>query len=101
MSGYRKGGLVDYTGPALVHGTSSSPEAFLNADQTALFANLRDVLASMKVGSGASSSITIENITIQTTQLNNNQDFKSAGNALAEAFNSAINRRGLNLNTKR
>lgn len=101
FKGFRKGGLVDYTGPALVHGTSTNPEAFLNADQTALFANLRDVLSSMAVGSGTSAPITIENITIQTTQLNNNQDFKSAGNALAEAFSSAINRRGLNLNTKR
>lgn len=101
IDAYKKGGIVDYTGPAMVHGTLSNPEAFLNADQTALFANLRDVLASMKVGGGASTGITIENITIQTAQLNNNQDFKSAGNALAEAFSSAINRRGLNLNTKR
>ena len=32
---YRQGGLVDYTGAALVHGTPSKPEAFLNAEQTA------------------------------------------------------------------
>ena len=33
---YAKGGLVDYTGPAFVHGSRSKPEAFLNAKQTAM-----------------------------------------------------------------
>ena len=28
---FSKGGLVDYTGPAIVHGTPSKPESFLNA----------------------------------------------------------------------
>lgn len=32
---YKKGGLVDYTGIAQVHGSPSKPEAFLNAEQTA------------------------------------------------------------------
>jgi hypothetical protein len=33
--GYSTGGLVDYTGLALVHGSKSKPESFLNAEQTA------------------------------------------------------------------
>lgn len=32
--GYSKGGLVDYTGIAMVHGSKNKPEAFLNAEQT-------------------------------------------------------------------
>ena len=32
---YKTGGIVDYTGLAMVHGSSSKPEAFLNAKQTA------------------------------------------------------------------
>lgn len=32
--GYKHGGLVDYTGPAQVHGTPSRPEAFLSAEDT-------------------------------------------------------------------
>lgn len=32
---YSQGGLVDYTGTAIVHGSPSKPEAFLNAAQTA------------------------------------------------------------------
>lgn len=33
---YSEGGLVNYTGPAVVHGSKSKPEAFLNAKQTAM-----------------------------------------------------------------
>jgi hypothetical protein len=29
---YKKGGIVDFTGPAWVDGTPGNPEAFLNAD---------------------------------------------------------------------
>jgi hypothetical protein len=32
---YKTGGLVDYTGIAMVHGSKSKPESFLNAEQTA------------------------------------------------------------------
>ena len=41
--GYSTGGLVDYTGTAIVHGSKSRPEAFLNAEQTA---QIRDALKS-------------------------------------------------------
>ena len=34
-NGYSKGGIVDYTGIAVVHGTPGKPESFLNAEQTA------------------------------------------------------------------
>ena len=34
--GYNKGGYVNYTGIAAVHGKANKPEAFLNARQTAL-----------------------------------------------------------------
>ena len=33
--GYSEGGLVDYTGVAIVHGSKTKPESFLNAEQTA------------------------------------------------------------------
>lgn len=39
-SQFKTGGLVDYTGPAWVDGTKKKPEAFLNANQTAMFAAL-------------------------------------------------------------
>lgn len=36
---YSHGGLADYTGLAMVHGSKSRPEAFLNAEQTAMWKN--------------------------------------------------------------
>jgi hypothetical protein len=41
---YKEGGIVDYTGPAWVDGSTNKPEAFLSADQTKVIAGLRDVL---------------------------------------------------------
>ena len=32
VPGYKQGGLVDYTGPAIVHGSKAHPEGFLSAD---------------------------------------------------------------------
>lgn len=44
---FKKGGLVDYTGPAWVDGTSSNPEAFLNAQDTRNFTELKQILSSL------------------------------------------------------
>ena len=46
-SAFKNGGLVDFTGPAWVDGTSSNPEAFLDAQDTRNFAQLKDILASL------------------------------------------------------
>lgn len=75
--GYSKGGYVDYTGIANVHGSSTSPEAFLNARQTRLFEELRDNLtrsASNRVYDKSDEEITkeeykIDNINIQVQQI--------------------------------
>jgi hypothetical protein len=99
---FKQGGIVDFTGPAMVHGTKSKPEAFLNAEQTEMFGNLRDSLSKISFEpSNISETVSIGNITISTQSMNNNQDFKKAGQSLAEAFNAAINRRGVSVNTKR
>jgi hypothetical protein len=47
-----------------------------------------------------SGSILIESISIHTDHLNNNQDFREAGNQLARAFAEVIKERGLNVNAK-
>jgi hypothetical protein len=100
-SGFSKGGMVDFTGPAMVHGSRTSPEAVLNPEQTQMFMGLRDTLSNLSLDGSAGSSINIEGITIKTESMNNNQDFNRAGEVLAEAFQSAINRRGVTVNTKR
>ena len=72
--GYNKGGYVDYTGIAAVHGKAGKPEAFLNAKQTALFETLRDALTkvptiSSKEENNNNENITIENFTIDVKEL--------------------------------
>jgi hypothetical protein len=102
IPGLKQGGIVDFTGPAIVHGTKTKPEAFLNSEQTEMFGNLRDTLSNIDFEpTNMSESISIGNITISTQSMNSNQDFRKAGQSIAEAFNSAINRRGVSINTKR
>ena len=45
---FAHGGLVDFTGPAWLDGTKTRPEAFLSADDTKNFMELKDVLSSVK-----------------------------------------------------
>ena len=109
MIGYAKGGYVDYTGIAKVHGTPSNPEAFLSARDTS---NMRAMLDSLEANrqidiatpsdvDGAANLIQIDEINIQTNELNTEQDFGNAGRALADEFAQAIQKRGINLNVKR
>lgn len=109
MTGYAKGGYVDYTGVAKVHGTPSNPEAFLSARDTS---NMRAMLDSLEANrqidvaapsdvDGAANLIQIDEINIQTNELNTEQDFGNAGRALADEFAQAIQKRGINLNVKR
>jgi hypothetical protein len=109
---FAKGGLVDYTGPAWVDGTPSDPEAFLSAADTKNMRTLLDAIQlildgkttiSRNIGSfeGSTDNIHIENINIQTNELNNEQDFRSSGQAFADEFAKAIRQRGININVKR
>ena len=98
---YAKGGLVDFTGLAQLHGSSSKPEMVLDAAQTQMFIGLRNALSKLSIDGGSSESIKIEKIEIKTDKLNTNQDFDAAGKVLASAFNKAIKNRGISTNIKR
>lgn len=111
-SPYAEGGLVDYTGPAFVHGTPTAPEAFLSSVDTknmqALMSALDYVMKNSWGNSTADADINASNVTVQidkvdvhTDELNNNQDFASAGQIFATEFANAITRRGINLNVKK
>jgi hypothetical protein len=105
--GYSKGGLVDYTGTAVVHGSHSRPEAFLNADQTAMFAQLAKGLQYYYNRNGVNSSstssnegVTIENITIQIDGVLNADNVQNTANDLATAIKNSLQRTGLALNKR-
>lgn len=48
--GYSLGGLVDYTGPAMVHGSPEKPEAFLNAEETKAVKTIAEELSAPRDG---------------------------------------------------
>jgi hypothetical protein len=93
--------MVDYTGMAMLHGSKSSPEAVLNPMQTEMFMGLRDALEKIIVNGDSNGAINIENISISTESMNSNQDFKQAGETLAESFRNAIQRKGITVNTNK
>ena len=99
--GFSKGGMVDFEGLAMLHGSRSAPEAVLNPIQTQMFIGLRDALENLSFNSSNGGSVNIENISISTASLNNNQDFKRAGESLADAFKHAIQRKGVTINTNK
>ena len=100
MKRYAKGGLVNYTGPAWVDGSRSSPEAFLSSVDTKL---IQDLVSSLRLSpiENSNSNINIDRIDIHTDHLDNNQDFANAGETLADAFSNAIRRRGINTNARK
>lgn len=103
---FANGGLVSFTGPAWVDGTKSHPEAFLDAVDTKLIAQL---VESLRYGSlngiltadDSNPSIAIGNINITANELNTQQDFRASGRIFAEEFAKAMKQRGINRNVKR
>ena len=101
---YRNGGYVDYTGLAMVHGNPSSPEAFLSAKDTKNFEVLKSVLEkaiSTNTISNSSSDIVIEELNIETQELNNDQDWYKAGTQVGRALKQAMHERGIVTNLKK
>ena len=59
---YSKGGYVDYTGLAMVHGSPSNPEAFLSASDTKMIREMLDNWHTVEKTSSRSSSATSERV---------------------------------------
>jgi hypothetical protein len=53
LVGFNTGGLADFTGPAWLDGTKSSPELVLNARDTENFIMLKDILAEIMSSTGS------------------------------------------------
>ena len=102
---YASGGLVDYTGPAWVDGTPGKPEAFLNANQTAMIAAFTANLAKMVSGKFPSSNIEAGSnceINIDIGSIGADYDIDQAINKVKqEIVNSAQFRNVTLLNRKR
>lgn len=112
LVGFSSGGLVDYTGLAMVHGSSSKPEAFLNAEQTAqikealteqgrgsvlrnVWATLQDIGHSVSsLVSNVSSAISIAPgaIVINVEELNDAYDVNDVSNDIMARITNIANK---------
>ena len=105
IKAFKEGGLVNFTGPAWVDGTTSKPEAFLNASQTKMMQELmfalNQTIRMPDIGTEPTNTVNIGAINISTQQLNDSQDFRTAGQIFAEEFDKAIRKRGININVKK
>jgi hypothetical protein len=84
LTGYKTGGLADFTGPAWLDGTKSRPEYILNADQTKRFFSLIDVLERFddKDSSGSKSGDNYFDIEINVEKLENDYDVEKIANKI-------------------
>lgn len=105
---YSTGGLVDYTGLAMVHGSYAKPEAFLNAEQTAMFASLASGLQTYYSRLGynnnaesQTSGVTIENFTVAVDATLTNDNVAQTGESLADALLDGLRRTGISVNMKK
>ena len=96
---FATGGSTQRTGWHWLDGKPGKPERVLSAQQTEAFDKLVDSITNNNNITNA--GVSIGSIKIETPQLNANQDFVTAGRALADALSEAIASRGININQKK
>lgn len=94
---YASGGLVDYTGPAWVDGTSSRPEAFLSSYQTEQIGALAKALDSSSVSTVSNSSnVTFGAITFNVASMSSAADGRKALDTFVKGANEMMAKKGVN-----
>lgn len=102
---YKKGGIVDYTGPAWVDGTKTQPEAFLNPYQTQQIGALAEALDSKSINSAnMNSNVTFGSINFNVASMSSAADGKKALEMFVQGANDLMAKKGigtkLNMNVK-
>ena len=96
---YKHGGMVYGTGPAWLDGTSSHPEAVLNAMQTKAFLSFTDDLAALRAEGGVStnSSVVIDNISFNVESMSSVADGEKAFNTFVDKFKEIGAKQGISI----
>ena len=96
-SRYAFGGLVDYTGPAWVDGSTTNPEAFLSAYQTEQIGALAKALDSSSVNTVSNSSnVTFGAITFNVASMSSAADGRKALDTFVKGANEMMAKKGVN-----
>ena len=102
---FAEGGLVDYTGLAMVHGTPQHPEAFLDSEDRSNIRAMLDMFAYVKTPYmsnidtskyGNDYNFGDVNVTINEAQINNDQDVAELAKKIGNAFTKELTKNGLN-----
>lgn len=101
---FAHGGFANFTGPAWLDGTSTAPEAVLDALQTKHFVDFTNTLDKMysNVGQASTSStasVTIDNISFNVESMSSPEDGEKAFNAFVDKFKEIGDRTGLKVQT--
>lgn len=103
--GFDEGGLVDFTGPAMVHGSKLRPEAFLDAEDTALMRTMLDSMSRVRIHTlasfidptkfgGNTQTIGDVNITITEAKFEDDADIEAVAARVGESFVQQLNQQG-------
>lgn len=113
ITAYKKGGMVDFTGPAWVDGSKQNPEAFLSAEDTRMIRRYIDMSAKFEPyipfasvnqanSSNQSGNVTIEQILIEVDRMDNDVDLEKLANKVGEKFAKAMtSKRGMSIGNLR
>lgn len=102
VKAYKKGGLADFTGPAWLDGTKSSPELILNARDTENFIELKNILGSlMKPGITQTTSSSVGDmyfdIDINVDEISDDYDVEQLKKKIKEDITNDAMYRNVNL----
>lgn len=102
LTAYKTGGIADFTGPAWLDGTKSSPELILNARDTENFIALKDILSSVMNKKGLSNNTQSVgdmyfNIDINVDELSNDYDVEDLSKKIKQELTDSAMYRNVNL----
>lgn len=102
LTAYKTGGIADFTGPAWLDGTKSSPELILNARDTENFIALKDILSSVMNKKGLSNNAQSVgdmyfNIDINVDELSNDYDVEDLSKKIKQELTDSAMYRNVNL----
>lgn len=102
LTAYKTGGIADFTGPAWLDGTKSSPELILNARDTENFIALKDILSSVMNKKDLSNNAQSVgdmyfNIDINVDELSNDYDVEDLSKKIKQELTDSAMYRNVNL----
>lgn len=102
LTAYKTGGIADFTGPAWLDGTKSSPELILNARDTENFIALKDILSSVMNKKGLFNNAQSVgdmyfNIDINVDELSNDYDVEDLSKKIKQELTDSAMYRNVNL----